>query len=403
MDLRSQYPFWLLKDGLIHSYPSLENNSESEIVIIGAGITGALMAYHLGAAGYQVMMVDKRHPGMGSTSASTGLLQYEIDVPLYKLCKQVGEDHAVRSYKLCLQAIHSLHAIINKIQAEVDFELKPSFQYASSRWDVKNLKAEYELRKQYNVSTLEWLDAADVKAKFGFKAPAGLLSADGGQVNAYKLGHCLLKYCVDHFNLKVYDTTEIVKWNSTSDGVELKTNNAQRIRARKLIVCAGYESENYLSKKIEIKNSTYAIISKPLSVDHFWYKDSLIWETAVPYLYMRSTTDHRILLGGRDEPFYNPDKRDRKLASKVIDLEKDFKKKFPHIPFQTDFSWAGTFCGTKDGLPYIGSVKQMPHTYFALGFGGNGITFSLIASEIIRDLLKGIDNPDATIFSFDRI
>ncbi len=402
MDLRSQYPFWLLKDGMIRSFPSLEKNTETEIVIIGAGITGTLMAYHLGKAGHKVMVVDRRHPGMGSTAASTGLLQYEIDIPLRKLIKLVGEEHAVRSYALCVQAIESLHRIIKKIGAEVDFEFKPSFQYASSRWDVKELRAEYELRKLHQLSNIQWIESDDVKKKFGFKAPAGVLSAEGAQVNAYKLSHCLLKYCVDHYDLKVFDTTEIKKWKATANGVELRTTEDNRIHARKLIVCAGYESGSYLSKKVEIRYSTYAIISKQLATDHFWYKDSLIWETAVPYLYMRSTLDHRILLGGRDDSFYNPAKRDRKLERKSIELEKDFKKKFPHIPFQTDFAWAGTFCGTKDGLPYIGQVPQLPNTYFALGFGGNGITFSLIASEIIRDLLGGKNNDDRHIFSFDR-
>jgi len=402
MDLRSQYPFWLLKDGMIRSFPSLDKDVQTEIVIMGAGITGALMAYHLGKAGYKVVVVDRRHPGMGSSAASTGLLQYEIDTPLRKLIRLVGEDHAVRSYALCVKAIHVLYSIIKTIGAEVDFEFKPSFQYASSRWDVKNLRTEYELRKQYQLSAVEWLEAEDVKKKYGFKAPAGLLSKDGAQVNTYKLGHCLLKYCVDQFDLNVYDTTEIVKWKSAKEVVILKTGEGRQISARKLIVCAGYESGNYLPRKVEIRNSTYAIISKSLQADHFWYKDSLIWETAIPYLYMRSTNDHRILLGGRDDSFYNPDKRDRKLVSKAILLEKDFKKKFPHIPFQTDFAWAGTFCGTKDGLPYIGSVPQLPNTCFALGFGGNGITFSLIASEIIRDVLEGKDNPDVPLFSFDR-
>jgi glycine/D-amino acid oxidase-like deaminating enzyme len=74
----------------------------------------------------------------------------------------------------------------------------------------------------------------------------------------------------------------------------------------------------------------------------------------------------------------------------------------PHIPFNIDFMWAGTFAETKDGLPYIGSIPQVRHTYFALGFGGNGITFSMLAAEILRDQLMGIKNENASIFQFDR-
>src|SRR6478609_9653582 len=120
MDLRSDYPFWLLKDGIITSYPSLNKDLDTEIVIIGAGITGALMAYYLGKAGFKVVIVDRRHVGMGSTAASTGLLQYEIDTPLRKLISLVGEKNAVRSYALCVAAITKLHGIVKEVAVDAD-------------------------------------------------------------------------------------------------------------------------------------------------------------------------------------------------------------------------------------------------------------------------------------------
>lgn len=75
---------------------------------------------------------------------------------------------------------------------------------------------------------------------------------------------------------------------------------------------------------------------------------------------------------------------------------------FLDLPFKVDYSWGGTFIETDDGLPYIGSIKQLSHTYFALGYGGNGITFSQLAADILADLLLGRKNKDAEIFSFDR-
>ena len=107
-------------------------------------------------------------------------------------------------------------------------------------------------------------------------------------------------------------------------------------------------------------------------------------------------------MGGKDVPFSSAQQRDRLITEKTKSLEQSFEKLFPAISFKTDFEWAGTFASTKDGLPYIGSIPQRQHTYFALGFGGNGITFSSIAADIIRDLLSGRKNKDAEIFSFDR-
>jgi glycine/D-amino acid oxidase-like deaminating enzyme len=128
----------------------------------------------------------------------------------------------------------------------------------------------------------------------------------------------------------------------------------------------------------------------------------LIWETARPYLYLRTTHDKRILIGGKDDGFSDPRKRDRALPAKAKALEQAFKKLFPNIHFRTDFKWAGTFASTKDGLPFIGSLPGKPHTYYALGFGGNGITFSVLAAQIITRMALGLQDDDARLFSFNR-
>jgi glycine/D-amino acid oxidase-like deaminating enzyme len=136
--------------------------------------------------------------------------------------------------------------------------------------------------------------------------------------------------------------------------------------------------------------------------DFFWHKNSLIWETATPYMYFRAVSENRILIGGRDDPFHHPHISPSAINRKTEMLKKAFLKKMPHIPLVPDFSWAGAFASTKDGLPYIGSIAERPNTFFALGFGGNGITFSIIAAQIIHDLILGKKNADADIFRFNR-
>ena len=95
-------------------------------------------------------------------------------------------------------------------------------------------------------------------------------------------------------------------------------------------------------------------------------------------------------------------KRDKLIKKKTALLKKDFLKLFPDIELIPEFSWTGTFGSTKDSLPYIGTYDKTPHTYYALGFGGNGITFSVIAAEIITDMIMGKKNKDALLYSFNR-
>lgn len=159
----------------------------------------------------------------------------------------------------------------------------------------------------------------------------------------------------------------------------------------------------FIDKKIVDLKSTYAVVSEQYNERKFWKDEVLIWNTANPYLYVRTTPDGRVLVGGRDEDFYNPDKRNKLISKKTKQLTQDINKLFPQLDFKPEFSWTGTFGATKDGLPFIGGYDKLPNSYFALGFGGNGITFSLIAAEIIRDLLLGKENKDASIFSFERV
>ncbi|NII25880.1 FAD-dependent oxidoreductase [Pseudoflavitalea sp. X16] len=400
MDLRSDKPYALLRHGLGYVYPSLRKNLQADVAIIGAGITGALVGWHLIQKGIQAVVIDRRHAGMGSTAASTSLLQYEIDTPLHKLIGLVGEKNAVLSYLLCRQSIYDLHDICKQLPTKPSFLLRPSFQFASYNNSVKDLEREYGLRKRAGFN-LQLLSAPDIKQRFGFNKPAGLLSADGGLVEAYELTHALLKHGQDK-GMLVYDNTMVTNIDYEGKGVVLQTEWGYTVEAKQLIIACGYESQQYLPKKIERLHSTYTIISEPLYATEFWYENALIWETANPYLYMRASPDQRIVVGGKDDLFYNPARRDANLPRKSKQLEHSFCRLFPHIPFRTDFAWAGTFASTRDGLPYIGSIPERPNTWFALGFGGNGITFSVIAAQLIRDMLSGKKNTNNQLFSFNR-
>src|SRR5688500_7764944 len=121
MDLESGLPYWKIKSGLLGVYPALAADETCEVAILGAGITGALIADHLSSAGIDVLVLDKRETGWGSTCASTALLQYEVDVPLYQLIEMRGEAFAQRAYLRCLGAVHQLAAIAQGLEEDVGF------------------------------------------------------------------------------------------------------------------------------------------------------------------------------------------------------------------------------------------------------------------------------------------
>ncbi len=128
----------------------------------------------------------------------------------------------------------------------------------------------------------------------------------------------------------------------------------------------------------------------------------MIWETARPYFYARRTDDGRALIGGADTEFSTDHARDGLLGRKVEQLVARFKELFAQAELIPEYAWAGTFAETSDGLAYIGQPPGRPRANFALGYGGNGITFSMIAAKLIADLIAGRPNPDEAVFRFGR-
>lgn len=398
MNLRTEEAFWLMKNGLTNVYKTLESNMKTDVVVIGAGITGALASYYLSKAGIEVIVLDKRHPGMGSTAASTALLQYEIDEPMHSLKKIVGNKRASQSYLACINALGKLKQLVRDEKLYVDFEMVPSLQYASYKKDVALLKEEFKARKKLGIE-VELLEPVEIKKRFFLDSPGALWSAKGGKVDPYALTQGLLKACQP--NLKVFDGIEVKQIETNKNYLKVKTSDGKNIKAKYAIVACGYEAKKFLPFSVVKIGTTYAFVTKPLDEARLWENETLLWETKTPYLYIRTTPHHRLLAGGRDDSYHNVGKRNKLLPIKINALVNDVQKLL-NMEIKSDFAWAGAFGSTKDSLGYVGSIKQLPRVFFILGYGGNGILYSQIGAEIVRDSILARKNALENLFEFER-
>ena len=401
MKFRSPETYWLLKNGLRYTYPSLKEDAECDVVVVGGGITGALMAFQVSSEGYDTILIDKNDVSQGSTSATTAILQYELDEPLYSLIDEVGEEAAVNTYLHGVEMIDWLNQLVHKHRFDCGFEMKNSVYFSRTEKDKEWLQREFECRKKHGLA-VHWESHSDLLKHYHVDGAGAIVSDKAASVDAYALTHQLLHHAVTRYGLRVFDHTAMQEVAMNGIHSVIMTDNDCEITCKTVVYSTGYETQKFLREPVAKLVSTYALVSEPLKVVPPSIYTSVFWDTSDPYFYMRTTTDGRLLIGGADEPFKDPDLRDSLISKKDEELMELFRTALPDMSTTPDFNWAGTFGITKDSMPYIGTHPGFDNSFFVLGYGGNGITFSLMAMKMLSDHLAGRENKFNEYFKFDR-
>jgi glycine/D-amino acid oxidase-like deaminating enzyme len=401
MDTKSGYPWWTVSNGLIGQFASLRADTQCEVAVIGAGITGSLVAHALAEAGMDVLVIDRREAGWGSTAASTALLQYEIDTPLVDLIERYGET-AARAYQACDEAIDTLAGIVASMGEPVGFRPCGSLYFASKRRHAAALKREYQARQRHGLP-VEQLDAASVRERFGIDAPLALWTPHAARLDPYRFARVMLGQ-LGQRGVRVHDASEVQEWTAEPQGLRLRLSDGAQVQCAHLVVAAGYETQRWLKQRVAVNHSSYALVTEPLDTLPLQLEDNVIWESARPYVYLRATDDRRIIIGGEDDRLDLPAKRAAALPRKVGKLMDRLRALAPDAQPELAFSWAGTFAETDDGLPFIGNAPgHDPRVHFVMAYGGNGITYSTIAAAMVRDAIQGKRHPLDALFGFGRL
>lgn len=396
MNLSSGKFYWPETIQAIPAYPPVDHDIACDVLIIGAGGSGAQLAYYLCEEDLDVVVVDKSQPGSGSTSVNTALIQYAGDKMFYELINSFGEDVAVRHLNLCEKAINNMESASFKLEESVDFIRRDSLYYASENQDVKKLEREFDLLRKHGFN-VEWLTDTQIEARYSFKKDAAILYKNDAELNPLKFTIGLLEYSRKK-GVRIFSDTKITGKKFSDGTLSFFTNNGHTINAKKGIISAGYESLEFKKEKNAVITSSYNVVTSPVADFSPWHNRTLIWETARPYIYLRTTADNRIIIGGLDENTSYADDRDAKILNKREQLMKELHKLFPTINVTPDYFIGAFYGGTHDGLPMIGQYEDSPNCFFLMGYGDNGLVYSMLLSEIIKDILVKGTHPDSELY-----
>jgi len=376
----------------------LTRSLEVDVAVIGSGISGALMAHALARSGRRVAVLDRREPMSGSTAARTALLLYEIDRPLYSLARRIGPDKAVRAWQRSMRAVAELRALVADEGIRCQWRDMDSLLLAGDAFGSRALRMEEAARSAAGVPG-SYLRPAGIRERFGLERTGAILSGGSAVTDPVELTAGLLRRARQH-GATIHAPAEVTEVISSRGEVRLTVGNGTRVVAAHAVFCTGYELLRGVPTRGHSLESTWVFATRPGARYPAWLDETVVWEASDPYLYLRTAPGGRLIVGGEDEPSAERHDRPAVFARKMQTLERKLRALIPGLRFQVGHRWAGTFGESATGLPRIDAVPDRPHCYYVMGFGGNGITNSMIAAQIVPRAIAGKADPDADVYRF---
>ena len=425
--------YWINSEKNKEKYNKVEKNIETDICIIGGGITGISTAYYLTKENLKVTVLDMGKIGFQTTGNSTAKITSQHGLFYKDLKDSKGEDFARLYYDANEDAIKNIKKIVEKEKIQCDLECQSAYVLAANREEVQKVKDEVEVVRGFG-GHAEYLEREDIDKNLLILNPlAAIRFKNQAQFNSYKYTIELAKVC-KNLGANIYENTKVVDVRDEKDYYYLETEDGYKIKAKYLVITTKYPIINipgfYFMKMYQ---STSYGISIPVKEKLF---DGMYITSTNPKVSLRmAKVDNNIIkdvVDGNIENYAKQDKENRKRVkekqnSKIdneyvlivvgadhktgekTDLSNSYKKleniaKQIYPQGKVENYWNTEDCITLDKIPYIGKYSTMwENAYVATGFNKWGITTSNIAANIITDMIIGRKNRYEDIFISTRV
>ena len=376
------HPVWTSQDDSIESKP-LRGQTEVDVVVVGAGITGLSAAALLREAGRRVLVIEKDAMGAGETGRTTAHVTEAIDVRYHSIRKTFGPEAARLVAAASRRAIEQIATFIERNAIDCGFRRLPGFLYTENRNRVADLKSEAVSAKE-----------AGLDVSFTTEVPLPFPTRGAVRFDNQAQLHPLQYLRGLHHNFAEGVVRARVLKVEGGEPCVVETDGGA-IRARAVILATNAPIADAIVHIAVVAQRSYAIAIKSSSE----HPDGLFWDTADPYHYTRwqdTSEGTYLIVGGEDHKTGEESDRDRFAA-----LESFASERFGTGTAQ--YRWSGQIIEPADGLPLIGPHPIKPNVYVATGYSGQGITMGTFAGILLTDRIVGRRNACAELFDPARL
>ena len=369
---------------------ALSENLNTDICIVGGGLTGISAALNLADQGYDVCIVEANKIGSGASGRNGGQLGIGMRKDQMYLENKFGFEKAEFFWNVGLDAVKNVTNLISKYN--IDCALKPGILHAgNTKKDYKYFIEEIEhMKSKYSYDNYEYFDENSIKDEVNTdQYYSGLLTKDSFHLNPLKLTYGLANECLNK-NIKIFENSPIDKIEEKSDNVLLFSKKAV-IKSKKVIVaCNGY-LDNLLGsvRNFFMPINNYIIATEPLGeklARQIIKRDCGVVDSRFMIDYYRFSEDHRLLFGGPET-----------LTSKFVNNPVEFVSKrlfrvFPNLKnYKIEFSWGGTLAISVNRLPVFGTLMNNK-LYYAHAYSGHGLAMSVMGGKMIAEKILDKNN-----------
>ncbi len=351
-------------------FPKLTKDTKTDVLIVGGGLAGLLIAYELNKAGIKYLLIEADEICKGITANTTAKVTSQHGLIYDKLLHEFGSERAFLYWNANEQALECYRQLCQDI--DCDWEMKDSYIYARS--DLQKIEQETMALEKLNI------DAEYVKTlPLPFEVAGAIKFKNQAQFHPLKFASAIasqLNIC-EHTRALSFEKGKVI-------------TNQGTICAQSVVIATHFPIINrhgsYFLKMYQERSYVLALEGAPSL-------DGMYLDEAQDGLSFRNYGDFLLLGGGAH--------RTGKQGGGWKELECAAKKYYPSA--QEKYRWATQDCMTLDGVPYIGQYSgRTSRLFVAAGFNKWGMTTSMVAAMVLSDLIQGKKNPYADVFSPSR-
>jgi glycine/D-amino acid oxidase-like deaminating enzyme len=398
-------PFWLdrVPQRRRPSFPRLRGPLDTDVAIVGGGLTGLFCAWSLAAARVRVVVLERDRVGTGATAGTVGVVREDFDGWFGETARLHGLRAARSLWQAMRRASRDCPAALRRLGAPIDLSAQPLIDVAD-RAAAAALGRDYEARRAAGLEH-RWITPSSLLRTIGVEG-GGAIKTAAFILDPYRACLAALN-AASAKGAIVFERSEALRIRAHSKAVEILTEGGTLSAATVVIAGdAAVPDLRPLRRHLRPRHG-YGVVTSPLAAAvkrELGDRTGLLRFDGPSPQFVRWLREDRVLVGGADQDPVPARGLDRAIVQRAGQLMYELSLRFPAISgTPAEWAWSLPFDDTLDGLPYIGAHRNFPRHLFALGLGRHGITASWLAARILQRHLAAKPEKGDDLFGFARI